>query len=242
MLTISKQLRHLTRISPSVSRSKYTVHNISRQYRQQQAELAAVIRLVDRSLPTLSYNILQCRKIHTTTSLSNADKKNEDDREKEKKSSGNDKEQKNDKDKKKGKEEDDTIEKVLSVFTKAVLWTGLGYSIFWIGLTLSQLIWPNTRNVEDTERSLFVSWQEFVYEMLSAGEVREIIVRPELNMVTILLYDGAIVKGRRAHSKRYHIMVNNCLQFEDRLRQVEEKLGISESELCCIDLCYGYYT
>lgn len=33
--------------------------------------------------------------------------------------------------------------------------------------------------------------------MLAKGEVEEIIVRPDLEIVTIILYDGAIIKGRR---------------------------------------------
>jgi spastic paraplegia 7 len=33
--------------------------------------------------------------------------------------------------------------------------------------------------------------------MLAKGEVEEIIVRPDLDIVTIILHDGAIIKGRR---------------------------------------------
>jgi spastic paraplegia 7 len=43
----------------------------------------------------------------------------------------------------------------------------------------------------------YVSWNEFVHHMLAKGEVEEIIVRPDLDIVTIILYDGAIIKGRR---------------------------------------------
>lgn len=43
----------------------------------------------------------------------------------------------------------------------------------------------------------YVSWNEFVYSMLSKGEVEEIIVRPDLEIVTIILYEGAIIKGKR---------------------------------------------
>ncbi len=33
--------------------------------------------------------------------------------------------------------------------------------------------------------------------MLAKGEVEEIIARPDVGIVTIVLYDGAVIKGRR---------------------------------------------
>lgn len=42
--------------------------------------------------------------------------------------------------------------------------------------------------------------------MLAKGEVEEIIVRPDIDIVTIILYDGAVVKGKRVrHHKNYII-------------------------------------
>jgi spastic paraplegia protein 7 len=43
----------------------------------------------------------------------------------------------------------------------------------------------------------YVSWNEFLHHMLAKGEVEEIIIRPDMDIVTILLQDGALVKGRR---------------------------------------------
>lgn len=43
----------------------------------------------------------------------------------------------------------------------------------------------------------YVSWNEFLYHMLAKGEVEEIIARPDVGIVTIALYDGAVIKGRR---------------------------------------------
>jgi spastic paraplegia 7 len=43
----------------------------------------------------------------------------------------------------------------------------------------------------------YVSWNEFVHHMLAKGEVEEVIVRPDMDIVTIILHDGAIIKGRR---------------------------------------------
>lgn len=33
--------------------------------------------------------------------------------------------------------------------------------------------------------------------MLAKGEVEQIIVRPDIDIVTIILYEGAVVKGKR---------------------------------------------
>lgn len=43
----------------------------------------------------------------------------------------------------------------------------------------------------------YVSWNEFVHHMLAKGEVQEIIVRPDVEIVTIILHDGAVIKGKR---------------------------------------------
>lgn len=43
----------------------------------------------------------------------------------------------------------------------------------------------------------YVSWNEFVHQMLARGEVEELIVRPDLDIVTIILHEGAVVKGKK---------------------------------------------
>lgn len=48
----------------------------------------------------------------------------------------------------------------------------------------------------------YVSWNEFVHLMLANGEVEEIIARPDLDIVTIRLYEGAIIKGRKVNIKK----------------------------------------
>jgi spastic paraplegia protein 7 len=39
--------------------------------------------------------------------------------------------------------------------------------------------------------------------MLAKGEVEEVIVRPDVDIVTIILYDGAIVKGKRVRNRTH---------------------------------------
>lgn len=36
--------------------------------------------------------------------------------------------------------------------------------------------------------------------MLAKGEVEQIIIRPDIEIVTIILYEGAVVKGKRVSS------------------------------------------
>lgn len=42
-----------------------------------------------------------------------------------------------------------------------------------------------------------MSWNEFVHHMLAHGEVEELIVRPDLDIVTIILHEGAVIKGKK---------------------------------------------
>lgn len=85
------------------------------------------------------------------------------------------------------------------------------------------LLFPNT-NTPDVLR--YVSWNEFLYQMLAKGEVEQLVVRPELDLVTIYLYDGAVIKGKRAEHKTYHMNIVNVSSFERRLREAERWLGI----------------
>lgn len=39
--------------------------------------------------------------------------------------------------------------------------------------------------------------------MLAKGEVEEIIVRPDIEIVTIILHDGAIIKGKKVGNTNY---------------------------------------
>ena len=67
----------------------------------------------------------------------------------------------------------------------------LGWLIFAIYTTLRLL------TGDDTNMYRFVSWNEFIHDMLAKGEVEEVIVRPEAELAIIHLVDGAIIKGKR---------------------------------------------
>lgn len=93
------------------------------------------------------------------------------------------------------KKKNETEEKVMSVLTKAVLWMLTIYML----VAVASLFLPKNSRPEATTR--YVSWNEFIHHMVAKGEVRELIVRPDMEMVTIILHDGAIIKGRRVSFK-----------------------------------------
>ena len=63
--------------------------------------------------------------------------------------------------------------------------------------------------------------------MLAKGEVKQLIVRPEFEMVTIILHEGAIVKGKRSTFRTYHMLMPNAAKLEEKIRETEKSLGIS---------------
>lgn len=241
MISIGKKQNSLyykyvrTIANSAISRKVNTISQTTGEIwhrKHQHADIGTMLSPLYRSLPALHHSPIQCHRFHTNNILCQKEKDDANKSNEQPKKKVEDKKNENEKKDDKDNEEkvaDETAEKVASLFTKCVLWAGLTYTLFLIGQSFRSFLYPNQK-VEDTERSLFVSWQEFVYEMLSAGEVREIVVRTEPNVVTIVLHDGAIIKGRRAHSRRYHILVDDCLKFEEKLRDVEKRLGIKESK------------
>lgn len=144
-----------------------------------------------------------CRDFHTSILHfeNQKDKQPDDETKKSEKPSDNSKKQKNNNDEN-DKNKNDTEEKVMSVLTKAVLWMLTIYML----VAFASLLLPKNNRPEATTR--YVSWNEFIHHMMAKGEVRELIVRPDMEMVTIILHDGAIIKGRRVYFKN-----KNCLTF-----------------------------
>lgn len=109
-----------------------------------------------------------------------------------------------------------------SLFTKAVFWMLTAYMF----IAVASLIVPK-KNVPETS-TRYVSWKEFFHHMLAVGEVKEVILRPEMEMVTIILHDGAVIKGRRTDSTVFHMTIADASKFENKLRDAEKRLGIKE--------------
>ncbi|XP_026331849.1 paraplegin [Hyposmocoma kahamanoa] len=127
--------------------------------------------------------------------------------------------QENDRDKDKKKKEDENMG---SLFVKAAFWMLLTTLL----IMLSSLLVPNDNTHNELVR--YVSWNEFMYSMLSKGEVEELIVRPDLEVVTIVLHEGAIIKGKKAPHRVYHMNVGDVHRFEEKLRATEKSLGVKE--------------
>lgn len=123
-----------------------------------------------------------------------------------------------------GDENKGNDEKMKAVMMKILSWI---FSIYMLMFFLSILFSPRDRNPETSTR--YVSWNEFVYHMLAAGEVKELIIRPDMEMVTIILHEGAIIRGRRAISNVFHMSVADANTFEEKLKEVEKKLNITEN-------------
>lgn len=161
-------------------------------------ELKAIINLVKRSLST---NQNPHRNQSSDASSSSSGPENDDD------------------DKKKKKNEQD---KVTALLMKVVMWLMAFYMIS----TFLVMFMQNKNRPEGNTR--FVSWNEFVHSMLATGEVRELMVRPGMEMVTIILHDGAVIRGKRSLSNVYHMAIADHEKFESKLRDVEKRLGVRE--------------
>ncbi|XP_046678574.1 paraplegin [Homalodisca vitripennis] len=159
-------------------------------------EYRAVIGLLQRS--GFSPQISSTRRLHT--SASRYQQKPPDD------------------DNKKPNNDDD--KKISSVLAKAFLWMLSGYMF----IALLSLIFPSSNQPEQIIR--YVSWNEFVHHMLAKGEVEQIIVRPDIDIVTIILYDGAVIKGRKIEHRTFHMNIVDMKKFEEKLREAEERLGV----------------
>ncbi|KAF2901674.1 hypothetical protein ILUMI_04517 [Ignelater luminosus] len=119
------------------------------------------------------------------------------------------------------KDDDDDKDKISSLLAKAFLWMLTAYMV----IAIISLMFPSSNQPEVVR---YVSWNEFLYQMLAKGEVEEIIVRPDVEIVTIILHEGAIIKGKKVDHKTYHMNVVDVHKFEDKLREAERRLGIKE--------------
>ncbi|KAI0225000.1 Paraplegin [Lamellibrachia satsuma] len=98
----------------------------------------------------------------------------------------------------------------------------------WLGFLLYVVV--RLQAGEETGLHKFVSWNEFVHDMLAKGEVEEIVVRPEAEITFIKLYDGAIIKGQQVGPEVYSMKIVDPYKFEDKLRRVERELGIKPEQ------------
>lgn len=185
-------------------------------------EYNAVVALVCRSFNLTRNDIVAgLRQFQKQSEKEQESNKSEKDKQPKEASSSSGEDPK--KDEEGGDEKKGNDEKMKAVMMKILSWI---FSIYMLMFFLSILFSPRDRNPETSTR--YVSWNEFVYHMLAAGEVKELIIRPDMEMVTIILHEGAIIKGRRAISNVFHMSVADANTFEEKLKEVEKKLNITE--------------
>lgn len=195
---------------PHFNKSSY--HNIRcsgynlQVYKQVKREYQAVCSLLHRSglrtVPHLS-SCLHVRGIHTTNAAPQQQNPPP-----------------NNRDNKKPNKEDEDDNKISSLLAKAFLWMLTAYML----IAIVSLMFPSSNQPEVIR---YVSWNEFVHHMLAKGEVEEVIVRPDVDIVTIILHEGAIIKGKRIDHKTFHMNIVDIKRFEEKLREAERKLGIT---------------
>ncbi|KPI92022.1 Paraplegin [Papilio xuthus] len=208
---LEKQINKHCSISVSkLCSSLSTLHNLTHKSKHPQlvkfnAEYKAALALFKRSnlnqISALFSN--PSRSLHTSSTRYNQPNVDKDKNKKEKK-----------------KEDDATLS---SLFMKAAFWM-IATSIF---IIMSSLMVPADSS-SPNEVVRYVSWNEFVYNMLAKGEVEQLIVRPDIEVVTIILYEGAIIKGRRATHRVHHMNIGDIQRFEEKLRNIEKSLGVKE--------------
>lgn len=189
---------------------QYHTHPLNKnEWTHLRRELSAVTKLLERSGISLSdQKNLLLRGLHTTSSQakqSSSDGSSGRGGGSQGSSGGNG--NKNDDDERKG------------MLAKAALWMLTAYMF----IAIISLLFPSS-NQPETAR--YVSWNEFVHHMLAKGEVEEVIVRPDLDIVTIILHEGAVVKGKKMDQRTFHMNIVDLQHFEERLRESESKLGI----------------
>nr|XP_045617981.1 paraplegin-like isoform X2 [Procambarus clarkii]XP_045617990.1 paraplegin-like isoform X2 [Procambarus clarkii]XP_045618000.1 paraplegin-like isoform X2 [Procambarus clarkii]XP_045618008.1 paraplegin-like isoform X2 [Procambarus clarkii]XP_045618017.1 paraplegin-like isoform X2 [Procambarus clarkii]XP_045618027.1 paraplegin-like isoform X2 [Procambarus clarkii]XP_045618037.1 paraplegin-like isoform X2 [Procambarus clarkii] len=173
-------------------------------------EFTAVTKLLERSgMPRSEQMGLLQRSLHTSASQFNQQGSGgaSGGRGEPPQSSSGDDNKNNDNDERKG------------MLAKAALWMLTAYMF----IAIISLLFPSSNQ---PEMARYVSWNEFVHHMLSKGEVEEVIVRPDLDIVTIILQEGAVIKGKKMEQRTFHMNIVDLQHFEERLREAESRAGI----------------
>ncbi|NWZ71924.1 SPG7 protein, partial [Acrocephalus arundinaceus] len=96
--------------------------------------------------------------------------------------------------------------------------------------------------ISENREGTNISWNYFVNEMLSKGEVQRIEVVPESDIVEIYLHPGGTPHGQVNVTLLYTMRVANIDKFEEKLRAVEDELNIDEKDRIPISYKHpGFY-
>ncbi|CAL1533622.1 unnamed protein product [Lymnaea stagnalis] len=107
-------------------------------------------------------------------------------------------------------------------------------------LVVAWILTPSTREQDSSVK--YISWSEFYHNILLKGEVKSIYLHFSKeeggeDIAVIEVHEGAIIKGQLAHG-RYVIKIPKGFNFEEKIRQVEDELGMPLKER--IPIKYGY--
>jgi len=76
-----------------------------------------------------------------------------------------------------------------------------------------------------------LSWNEFIQDFLSKGEVERIKIREDAQKVYVILQPGAIIRGHPvSRHETITVNVSNLDAFEVKVREAERQLGISTQQ------------
>jgi hypothetical protein len=195
---ISDLHRKLTRLSTTCCQSPVEIENqkflnklpakisvTRKDLNQANNEFSAVLRLLSRSFGVPSRDLMKSINQFVLWSEKNDNKSwNEND----KNAKNNNNDNKHPSYKSDGKydppddEKDPEKEKMLAVMGKTF------FTIFMI-FTLLGLLVPSKNRPENSTR--YVSWNEFVHHMLAVGEVRELVVHPDLGKISHSTLDSS---------------------------------------------------
>lgn len=214
------------------------------QVKAAKQEFLAVVNLLNRSSINSVPNQFIARNLSTSLQLfekqddqKESNDKNQAQKSDENKSNADGSKQNGDGDRKKkeknkidDKDRENNANKLIAYMTKTILWLALIYSITFTILVVKSILsgGGGRANGRADSEHFTVSWKEFVQHMLAAGEVKEIVIRPQYDYVRVVLHEGAIIKGRHPRFIAYMLNVPSTERFEQRLREVEKSMGIVE--------------
>ncbi|KAK8724348.1 hypothetical protein OTU49_011344 [Cherax quadricarinatus] len=191
-----------------IQRCSHTL-NTAAAWKSLSREFTAVTKLLERSgIPQSKQIAILQRSLHTSASQLTQPGGGSEGPQKNSSSGGN---KDNDNNERKG------------MLAKAALWMLTAYMF----IAIISLLFPSSNQPEVAR---YVSWNEFVHQMLGKGEVEEVIVRPDLDIVTIILHEGAVIKGKKMEQRTFHMNIVDLQHFEERLREAESKFGISPDQ------------
>lgn len=135
--------------------------------------------------------------------------------------------QNEDKDGRQDPDDDDEKQRMLSMLKTAVGFFLVPLALF----TLFRLGDTNSTNSLDRDRNGKpvgeVNWHDFYHNLLTKGEVAEVIIHSGVNRATVILHPDAVYKGQiMAGETVFNLSLPSVDQLENKIREAEQKMDI----------------